>query len=579
MGQGHTISGRLALASPSAYTSTPVCRGRPDPWEQTVAVQLNDDEAHLAELGYKQELNRTWSGFSNFAISFSIISILAGCFTTFGQAWNNGGPIAISIGWPLISVFILIIGLCMSELVSAYPTSGGIYWWASKLGGVKAGYYTGWLNLIGLLAIDASVAYGAATFFDLSFSTMSESWAAGYSLTRVFIMFLVVLLVTALINIFGGHLLALLNNISVWWHVIGAAVIILILVFLPEKHMSINDVFTMRVNNSGGLAGGEDSGLGFWFYVLPLGFLLTQYTITGFDASAHLSEETQGAADGAAKGIWRSILYSAIGGWFLLLAFLFAVQDPEAVTAGGGGVAVIFNQALSSGWAGTVLLIASIAQVFCTAACMTSTSRMLFAFSRDGAVPGPRGGRGSTPARSRRTPSSSRRSSPRSSPCRPSSRSTSAARGAAHRAGGVLRRRLGRRHRALHGVRHPDLPPVEAGRRVPPGQVEPRDEVEVDGPRGRLEIAIISVYFILPFTPAANPLNDDFSWKFVNYAPILMGGTLLALWIGWHLSAKKWFTGPKMTVDLPAGVSGADEIALEHHGKSAHGGADGSPGA
>ena len=148
-----------------------------------MAVQLNDDEQHLAELGYKQELNRTWSGFSNFAISFSIISILAGCFTTFGQAWNNGGPIAISIGWPLISVFILIIGFCMSELVSAYPTSGGIYWWATKLGGAKAGYYTGWLNLIGLLAIDASVAYGSATFFDLSFSTMSESWAAGYSLT------------------------------------------------------------------------------------------------------------------------------------------------------------------------------------------------------------------------------------------------------------------------------------------------------------------------------------------------------------------------------------------------------------
>ena len=112
-----------------------------------MAVQLNDDEAHLAELGYQQELNRSWSGFSNFAISFSIISILAGCFTTFGQAWNNGGPIAISIGWPLILIFILIIGLCMSELVSAYPTSGGIYWWASKLGGAKVGYYTGWLNL------------------------------------------------------------------------------------------------------------------------------------------------------------------------------------------------------------------------------------------------------------------------------------------------------------------------------------------------------------------------------------------------------------------------------------------------
>src|SRR5881392_1698734 len=122
------------------------------------------DEKRLAELGYKQELDRGWTRFTNFAISFSIISILAGCFTTFGQAWNNGGPIAISIGWPVISAFILVIGLCMSELVSAFPTSGVIYWWASRLGGVRAGYYTGWLNLIGLIAILASVAYGAAIF-------------------------------------------------------------------------------------------------------------------------------------------------------------------------------------------------------------------------------------------------------------------------------------------------------------------------------------------------------------------------------------------------------------------------------
>src|SRR5579875_199634 len=129
-------------------------------------IELDEDERRLAELGYKQELNRSWSGFSNFAISFSIISILAGCFTSFGLGWNNGGPAAIAWGWPVVSLFILVIGLCMSELVSAFPTSGGIYWWASKLGGPKAGYYTGWLNLIGLLAIDASVAYGCATFFD-----------------------------------------------------------------------------------------------------------------------------------------------------------------------------------------------------------------------------------------------------------------------------------------------------------------------------------------------------------------------------------------------------------------------------
>ena len=214
-------------------------------------VELNDDERRLAELGYKQELNRSWSGFSNFAISFSIISILAGCFTTFFAGWNNGGPAAIAWGWPIVSAFILVIGLCMSELVSAFPTSGGIYWWASKLGGVKAGYYTGWLNLIGLLAIDASVAYGCATFFDLTLSTYSTSWASGYSLKRVFVIFLVVLVLVALVNIFSSHLLAILNNISVWWHVFGAAVVVLILAFAPSHHASLSSVFTDTVNNTG----------------------------------------------------------------------------------------------------------------------------------------------------------------------------------------------------------------------------------------------------------------------------------------------------------------------------------------
>ena len=360
---------------------------------------LSADEQQLADLGYKQELNRSWSGFSNFAISFSIISILAGCFTTFYFGWNNGGPIAISLGWPIIAALILIIGFCMSELVSAYPTSGGIYWWASKLGSVKAGYYTGWLNLVGLIAIVASVAYGAATFFDYSISRFSESWAAGYSLERVFVIFLCILALTALANIFSSRLLAVFNNISVWWHVIGAAIIVIILLFFLKEgatHWGVTDVFTGKVNNTFGLFGSGDgaingagtNGPGFWFYVLPLGFLLTQYTITGYDASAHLSEETNGAANAAAKGIWRSIFYSAIGGWVLLLLFLFAVQDPIAVSAGGGGVQVILDQALTPQMSGSVLLIATIGQLFCTTACLTSASRMLFAFSRDGAVPG-----------------------------------------------------------------------------------------------------------------------------------------------------------------------------------------------
>jgi hypothetical protein len=423
------------------------------------------------------------------------------------------------------------------------------------------------------------VAYGAATFFDLSFSTMSESWAAGYSLQRVFWMFLVVLILTAMINIFGGHLLAMLNNISVWWHVAGAAIIIAILVFLPEKHMSVNDVFTMRVNNSGGLAGGDTSGFGFWFYVLPLGFLLTQYTITGFDASAHLSEETHDAADGAAKGIWRSIFYSAIGGWILLLAFLFAVQDPEAVTAGGGGVGVIFNQALSSSWAGTVLLIASIGQFFCTTACMTSTSRMLFAFSRDGAVPGSSycgaaelaqgpGQRGAHLVGHR---GAHHRAGPRRGQHRHRG-------GTDHRADRLLRGRVGRGHRAVRRLRDSDLPAVEEpvtrssrarGTSGTSGSGWPRSPC-----RDRLSSRSTSSF---P-SPGGEPLQRELRLEVRQLRPD-PHRRLAHRAVDRVASVGQEVVHRAEDDDRPArGVTSADEIELEHHGKTAHGGTTDWPG-
>jgi len=192
--------------------------------DTSAAVTLSDDERRLAELGYKQELTRGWSGFSNFAISLTIICILSGCFTTYGQAWNNGGPIAISIGWPVISVLVLLVGLSMAELASKFPTAGGIYYWAYRLGGVRWAWFTGWFNLIGLVAITAAVDYGAASFlnsvlalynvnFILNFTTTSLS--AG--LHHTFILFFLILAAHGLINVFSSPLVALLNRVSAWW--------------------------------------------------------------------------------------------------------------------------------------------------------------------------------------------------------------------------------------------------------------------------------------------------------------------------------------------------------------------------
>jgi amino acid transporter len=538
------------------------------------AVILDADELRLAEMGYKQELNRTWSGFSNFAISFSIISILAGCFTTFAVGWNNGGPLAIAWGWPIVSIFILIIGLCMSELVSAFPTSGGIYWWASKLAGAKAGYYTGWLNLIGLLAIDASVAYGCATFTDLTLSTYSKSWAAHYSLTRVFIIFVIVLILVSLVNIFSSHLLAVINNVSVWWHVAGASIVVAILLIAPSHHASVSAVFTHTVNNTG-FFGGATGGIAFFLCVLPLSVILTQYTITGYDASAHLSEETHSAANSAAKGIWRSIFYSAIGGWILLLSFLFAVQDEKAVTAGGGAVSIIFSQALTVNWASLVLFISAVGQFFCTVACMTSTTRMLFAFSRDGAVPGSRYW---SKLNKNRVPVygvvlSAIVAVLLTSPALVKVDINGAPVPVAFFAVVSI---------GVVGLYVAFAIPIflrwRAGSNFKPGGWTLGKKYRWMCVVAVAEIAITSFIALLPTSTLGAPWYPGFGWdslKYVNYTPIVLGVLLLLLWIGWHVSAKRWFTGPRMTIDVPPDGSPSDDVLKS--GKSLTAGEAGVP--
>jgi amino acid transporter len=511
--------------------------------------QLTDDEKHLAKLGYSQDLNRSWSGFSNFAISFSIISILAGCFTNFGAGFNNGGPISISWSWPILGLFILIIGFTMSELVSAYPTSGGIYWWASKLGGPAAGFFTGWLNLIGLVAVTAGVAYGCATFIDLTISTYSDSFAGDYSLTRVFIIFVIVLALASVLNIFSGHLMAVMNNVSVWWHVAGAAIIVLILVLVPDQHQSFSYVFTERFNNSG-YGNGSTSNIGFWFAIVPFGFLLTQYTITGFDACAHLSEETAEASKAAAKGIWRSIFYSVLGGYVLLLCVVFAIPNnadgqPDNALA-GGGVAGIFVESLGTNWATLVLFISASAQFFCATSCMTSASRMTYAFSRDGAVPG-----------------SSRWSALTANRVPANAVMLVGVCAAVLTLPALIKVDVNGvpvplafyavTSIAVIGLYLAFAIPIwlrwRHGAKFDVGSWNNGRKYKWMNPLAVAEIVIVSLFLMLPSTPAANPFRSEFDWKFVNYAPIVTIGALLLLAVWWQVSAKRWFTGPKHTID------------------------------
>src|SRR5918911_870129 len=344
-----------------------------------------DDRQQLHSLGYAQELFRSMGGFQNFAISFTIISILAGCLTSYAIAFNQGGPVAITWGWLIVGLFCIIVSLAMGEIASRYPTAGGLYFWASKLGTPGWGWFTGWFNLVGQIAVTASIGYGCA-FFSTALLNLLFDYPNSFG--WIFFLYGLIMLGAGLINMFKVPITAALNTFSAWWHMVGVLVIVGILIAVPDHHRSVGYVFGQTINNSG--FGGSSWTHGVFIYVFLTGLLMAQYTITGYDASAHMSEETRNASLAAAWGIVMSVVVSVVFGFILLVAVTFAIPGAGPSDTGTFIVQSIWQDSMGNKWAEFLLVIAVVAQTFCTIASTTSASRMMFAFSRDRAVPGHR---------------------------------------------------------------------------------------------------------------------------------------------------------------------------------------------
>jgi amino acid transporter len=506
--------------------------------EQTAAPQeqrpLDKDRRMLHALGYAQELRRTMSGFSNFAISFTIISVLSGTLTLYATGINYGGPIMQAYGWPLVSFFVLVVGLGMAEIASKYPTAGGLYYWSSKMGGPGWGWFTGWFNLIGQIAITAGIDYGAAIFTD---ALLNLLWPGTFKATphEIIYVYAVILALHALMNIFSVRIVAFLNDVSVWWHVIGVIVIVGFLVFKPDNHQSVSTVFTKTINNSG------FSHSWLWF-VLLLGLLQAQYTYTGYDASAHMSEETRNASKAAARGVIMSIVVSAIFGYILALGVTFAIQSFDATTGAGiFAVKQVYLDALGSSTAKVMLFITVGAQFYCGMSSITSASRMMYAFSRDRATPGHQ---------------LWRRLNHQRVPvyavwaiavlaflCAfPAYFSKDIGVGAGYVAYAAV---TSIATIALYlAYAMPIFLRLRQGDSWEPGEWTLGRWYRPIGIIACLWVAFISVLFILPITPTGVPWNDDFTWLSFNYAPVAVLGSLVLVGGWWLVSARHWFRGP-----------------------------------
>jgi amino acid transporter len=372
------------------------------------------DTERLHQMGYAQELRRGMRTFSNFAVSFTIISILSGCLTLFGFAMNYGGPAVMTAGWLVVGFFVILVALGMAEVASSYPTAGGLYYWAAKLADEAGGngaawsWFVGWFNLVGQVAVTAGIDFGLAFFLNALLNL-----TVGYPVDppHTILLYGIVLVAHALLNTFGIRLVALLNDVSVWWHIVGVAAIVIVTVLLNQHNRTdIGTVFSKFVDNSGG--GGTNPSwpgpllFGIPLYVALIGLLNAQYTLTGYDASAHMSEETHDAHTSAPRGIVFSVVVSVIFGFILLVAMNIGITPDKIFTAADGSMVDGYAHALASstgvppaqiwidavGQSGGILILFLVvgAQFFCGMSSVTANSRMIYAFSRDGAIPGSR---------------------------------------------------------------------------------------------------------------------------------------------------------------------------------------------
>ncbi len=343
----------------------------------------HEDMKVLHGMGYAQELSRSMSKFSNFAISFSIICILSGGINSFAQAISSVGGAGAGIGWIVGCLLSGMFALSMAQVASAFPTAGGLYHWASILGNRFWGWLTAWLNLLGLITVLGAINIGTAYFFAGTFGpdfgfTGTDWQVVGFVA--------VITVAQAIFNHVGIKATTFLTDIS--GYIIFATTALLVvacLYYAPAIDISRLWTFTNYSGEAGGNVFPQSDNVG---YLFLLCLLLPVYTITGYDASAHTSEETKNAAHSVPKGIIHAVFWSSIIGWVMICAITLAIPDMAVAASQGWGMFFgTINAIMPAGLAKVIFLGILIAQFLCGLATVTSASRMLFAFSRDDGMP------------------------------------------------------------------------------------------------------------------------------------------------------------------------------------------------
>jgi len=421
---------------------------------------------------------------------------------------------------------VTFVALAMAEVCSAYPTAGALYWWAAALAKRNKpawAWFVGWFNFLGEVAVTAAIDFGAAI---TTSAFLSLTFDMEVTTGRTFLIFLVIIVVHGLLNTFGVNLVRLLSDVSAWWHLIGVAVIVGVLAIVPDSHKPISEVFTEVRNETGFTFAGAS------VYAVLLGLLMAQYTYTGYDASAHVAEETHDAARAAPRGIVLSVVVSVIAGFILLFAITWSIQDYGAQlnTELDLPPAQIFIDAVGHDTGTFLLFICMVAQWFCGMASVTANSRMSYAFARDGALPGSRLWKQVNPRTGTPTNSIWLCVTLSALLVVPSLWNTTAY--------------LAATSIAVIGLYIAYVAPVFLRRRNPDFQDGPWTLGRWSAPVGWIAIVWVVIICVLFILPTASPITaSNFNYTILAVAVVL---AFAAIW--WFASARKWFTGPRQNL-------------------------------
>lgn len=344
------------------------------------AATHQDDNAALADLGYRPELKRTLGNFHTFAAGISYISILTGTFQLFYFGIGFGGP-AYWWSWPMVFAGQLMVALCFCELAARYPVAGSVYNWSKRMGGPHVGWLAGWMMTVATMVSLAAVALAyQLTLPQISslFQVVGNGSGTYDAAANAVLLGTILIVFTTLINAFGVKLMATINSAGVFIELIAAVV----LVGLLAAHITRGPSAILQTE---GLGQGQSLG---YFGAFLTASLASAYVMYGFDTASSLGEESVDPSRNAPRAILRALVASFVLGGLILLFALLSTPNLHSGQLSSKGLQYVVKAVLGNTTGQAVLWCVVIAITVCALSVQTAGLRLAFAMARDNNLPG-----------------------------------------------------------------------------------------------------------------------------------------------------------------------------------------------